>query len=98
MGPEIFFKAAGEVVGLADFRQCFGYGPHLFSVGLPTCVNTGSDNDRSMTDATTTVCVDVFQLMTKALLYFRELFDYEQETKVVWIAAGTTNYECILVV
>jgi hypothetical protein len=87
MGPEIFFKAAGEVVGLADFRRCFGYGPPLFSIGLPTIVNTGSDTDLhvcsgSMTDATTTVCDDVFQLMTKAFLYFRELFGYEQETSL----------------
>jgi hypothetical protein len=85
LGPDIFFKATGEVVGVQEFRQCSGCGPPLFYVGLPKSVNTGRDNDlhvcsRSMTDATTTVCVDVFQWMTSTLLYFREFFGYEQDT------------------
>jgi hypothetical protein len=85
MGPDVFFKAAGEVVSVADFRSFFRYGPPLFTVGLPNSLNTEWDNDlhvcsHYMTDATTNVCDDAFQSMTNALLCFRELFGYEQET------------------
>jgi hypothetical protein len=87
MSPEVFFIAGGEVVSVANFRLCFGYGPPLFTVGLPNTSNTDWDNDlhvcsHNMTDATSTVCIDAFQLMTNALVYFRKLFGYEQETSL----------------
>jgi hypothetical protein len=71
MGPDIFFKVRGEVVGVADIRQCFGFGHPIFSIGLPNNLNAGGDiklqmYSRSVADATATVCNFVFQWMTRS--------------------------------
>jgi hypothetical protein len=68
MGPEIFVEALvadEEITCIFVFRECFEY-ETLFSVSL----DTGRDNklqvySHSVTDATTTVCDCVFQLMTR---------------------------------
>jgi hypothetical protein len=77
MGPNTFLDALVSsedvlVVALMDFADCFGY-EKLFSVepAGPSLDTTDGDNalqvySRSVTDATTTVCDYVFQLMTRS--------------------------------
>jgi hypothetical protein len=75
MGPEIFVETVGGYVGfcetLMEFVDCFGY-ESLFFVSPATSLDTGEDNDalhvrsRSATDATATVCDNIFQLMTRS--------------------------------
>jgi hypothetical protein len=82
IGPEIFVETVG---GDEDFREtlmefvaCFGY-ESLFSVSPATSLYTSEDNERlrvcsrSVTDATTTVCDYVLQLMTTSNTIWKQL-------------------------
>jgi hypothetical protein len=45
-GPTIFFKAKGKVADVSAVCQSYGFGPPVFSLGLPNVSdNTGGDNE-----------------------------------------------------
>jgi hypothetical protein len=73
LGPDIFVEALDDLDlrdALYDVRKWFGY-ETLFSVRPVNSLDTGRYNElqvcsRSVTDATTTVCDYLFQLMTRS--------------------------------
>jgi hypothetical protein len=94
MGPDLFMKAKGKVVGAGEPCRCFGFGRPIVFLGLPDLNDDDGDNElqvysRPGNDATTTGCVDVFQWMTRVLFYFRKCYGNRPSTDLYSISCDT---------
>jgi hypothetical protein len=91
MGPDLFFNAKGNGIGVTDFCRCFGFGRPILTIGMPIRPNGGHNELEVYYRPTpTNGRVDVFQLMTRVIFYFYKCIGYRPKIDLYSISHETT--------